>query len=225
MFPALAMVGLLLGANAITSTNSSYVRVVTDDSTVEEGSRFSVTALVNSESPVNAVDVTLAYDGDALEVLEVDRGQSVLTIWTEDPIVTDEAIILRGGTFRRGFIGEHELITIDFLANQAGQTEISARGLTLLAGDGSGADVNTETHPESTLGLFVYNETTDPEDMAVVVDGRVVTDLNGDGAVTLADVSAFMAAWHSESNTYDFNDDGQMTFRDFSIILADFFLR
>jgi hypothetical protein len=53
----------------------------------------------------------------------------------------------------------------------------------------------------------------------------IVTDLDGDGEVSLKDISAFMAAWLTRASTFDFNGDGRMTFKDFSILLSDSFFK
>jgi hypothetical protein len=53
----------------------------------------------------------------------------------------------------------------------------------------------------------------------------ILTDTNGDGKVDVSDITLFMSAWLTQNRVYDFNKDGRMTFRDFSILLADAFLR
>jgi hypothetical protein len=53
----------------------------------------------------------------------------------------------------------------------------------------------------------------------------IVTDIDGDGTVSLSDVARFLSAWRVKDAVYDFNGDGQMTFRDFGIILSDSFFR
>lgn len=223
MFPALAVFAALAGAAALTTSSESYIRLEASDTTIEAGERFTMHVYANAHVPVNAVDVTIRFDEAAVKVLEVDRGQSVLTIWTEDPIVEDDRVILRGGTFRRGFLGEHKLASIDLKAEETGQSSFSVSDVILLAGDGSGTSVSVAEGPEPDVNLYIYDENTDPESIGVDVEVRVVTDINGDGSVTLQDISAFMAAWSKRDKVYDFNNDGHMTFRDFSIILADFF--
>jgi hypothetical protein len=47
-----------------------------------------------------------------------------------------------------------------------------------------------------------------------------VKDVTGDGTVSLADMSAFLVAWTTKNKLYDFNNDGAMTFADFSILLT-----
>ena len=225
MFPLAIGFAAILGAQLITSTESSYIRLEVSKQTVQTDDVFAVDVYAYAHVPVNAVDVTLRFDGDKVEVIQVDRGQSVLTIWTEDPVITDNSVLLRGGTFRRGFIGEHKVATIDLRAKQTGRSQFNADDVLLLAGDGQGTPVTTSESGDSSTSLYIYDENTNPEDINIEVDINLITDLDGDGKVTLRDISAFMSDWGSKSRLHDFNGDGRMTFRDFSIILANFFFQ
>lgn len=224
MFPVFLGFALFLGANSI-STQSSYIRLETDATVIRADERFHLDVLANAHEPVNAVDITLRFDSASVEVISVDRGQSVLTIWTEEPKVTNNTVTLRGGTFRRGFLGEHKIATIVLRAKQTGQSDLSTASATLLAGDGSGTPVRVSEVADSKISLFIYDENTSPSDIGANVQVALATDIDGDGKVTLRDISAFMAAWSNRSIIYDFDGDGRMTFRDFSIILASFFTR
>jgi hypothetical protein len=223
MFPALISVMAVLSAAAITATDVSYVRLSTPQAAVAAGTKFSIDVYAYAHVPVNAVDITLQFDGSAVEVLGVDRGQSVLTLWTEDPIIEKDKVVLRGGTFRKGFIREHKIATISLKAKQTGQSSVSATNVMLLAGDGVGSPVSVAEAMDSSVSLYIYDENSSPDNIGVNVTVNIITDIDGDGKVTLKDVSAFMSAWATKSKVYDFNGDGRMTFRDFSIILANFF--
>jgi hypothetical protein len=214
---------LLLGASVITSTEVSYVRLEADKSLIQAGDRFSLDVYAFAHQPVNAVDVTLRFEEGAVEVLSVDRGQSVLTIWTEDPIVEKDRVILRGGTYRKGFVGEHKIATIELVAKQSGQSEFFAANVILLAGDGRGTPVTIAEADDSSLNLYVYDENETPENIGVDVAVSIVTDVDGDGKVSLKDISIFMNAWSTKKRLFDFNGDGKMSLKDFSIILADAF--
>jgi hypothetical protein len=220
---SLTALALFLTA-ALTNSEVSYIRLTASNSLVEEGDRFSVDVFAYAHVPVNAVDVTLRFDGDTVEVVSVDRGQSVLTIWTEDPIIEANKITLRGGTFRKGFLGEHRLATVELRAKKTGKSNFSADSVILLAGDGRGTPVTVAKSSESSASLYIYDESQTPSDIAVDVQISIVTDIDGDGTVGFNDLSAFMSAWVSKQTAYDFNGDGKMSFRDFSIILSDYFL-
>ena len=174
MFPLAIGFAVVLGAQAITSTESSYIRIETDKQAVETGDRFTVDVFAYAHVPVNAVDVTLRFNGERVEVLEVDRGQSVLTIWTEDPIVTSESVTLRGGTFRKGFLGEHKIASIDLKAKNTGNSEFVTSDVLLLAGDGLGTPVSTSDSSGSKVSLYVYDSNTSPDDIGVDVDVRIL---------------------------------------------------
>jgi hypothetical protein len=217
-------IATLLGLAAVTGTDSSYIKLVTSTTVIEAGQQFEVDVYANAVVPVNAVDVTLNFDANDVEVTGVDRGQSVITIWTEDPVIEKDKVILRGGTYRKGFIGEHKIATINLRAKQTGESTFTVGNIMLLAGDGKGTPVKVADSTQSRVSLYIYDENTDPADITVAASISIVTDIDGDGKVSLKDISAFMAAWSSKKQIYDFNGDGKMSFRDFSIILADFFL-
>ncbi len=223
MFPAAASIVALMSASVILSTEASYVRLEASKTTVEAGGNFSVQIYAYAHEPVNAIDVTINYDSNKVSVEQIDRGQSVITIWTEDPVITDNKIIFSGGTFRRGFLKEHLIASVDFKAKSTGPSEFSVSDLLLLAGDGTGTEVAVSEVIDSKLNLFIYDENSDPAKIKVEATLNLLTDLDGDGKITLRDISAFMAAWHDKSAFYDFNSDGKMSFRDFSIILANYF--
>ncbi|MCB9818145.1 hypothetical protein H6787_01525 [Candidatus Nomurabacteria bacterium] len=223
MFPAIISFVAMMGAAVITSKDVSYVRLETSDTTVEAGNQFSIDVFAYAHVPVNAVDVTLQFDSEAVEVLGVDRGQSVLTIWTRDPVIENGKVILQGGTYRKGFLKEHRIATINVRAKETGQSTFEATNVMLLAGDGAGSPVSVADSNNSVVNLYIYDENTSPDSIGVNVNVNLITDIDGDGKVTLKDISSFMAAWHQKNKLYDFNGDGRMTFKDFSIILANFF--
>lgn len=216
-------VALLLAAAVISGNEASYIRLQTNSSTIKAGDRFSVDVYAFAQVPVNAVDVALTFDQKYVEVLAVDKGQSVLTIWTQEPTFQNGKVTLSGGTFRKGFVGEHKIATISLLAKQTGQSTLDASSVSLLAGDGKGTPVKVSNADGSHLSLYVYDEKSDPAKIGVTVAVSLLTDIDGDGKVSLKDVSAFMGAWANSSHVYDFNNDGRMSFSDFSIILANAF--
>jgi len=223
MFPAVLGTILLLSASSINSIDGSYVYLNPNTTTVAAGEILSIEVGVSANTPINAVDIQVEFPSDKVEVFSIDRGQSVLTIWTEDPIVTSNSIQFVGGTFKRGFIGEHEVATIKFRALETGQYELNVEEVVFVAGDGTGKEVPVEKHVSNTLSLFNYDENTTAEEIKIAVESGIPTDLNNDGKVTLQDISAFMGAWNQKTQLFDFNNDGKMTFKDFSIILADYF--
>jgi len=217
----------ILGMAAVVSTNESTIKIVSSSDVVERGKQFSVDVIVRAITPVNAVDIQVAFPADQIEVLGIDRGESVLTLWTADPKVENGIVYLQGGTYQRGFIGEHKIATINVKALKNGQATFIPKTIKLLAGDGKGTQIPVKTDG-GTFKTAIYDPgTTPPQPSTLKATGEVlvVTDIDNDGKVTLRDISSFMASWTGGGAIYDFNNDGQMTFRDFSIILADFFIK
>jgi hypothetical protein len=227
MFPFVLGLAAVLSASALNSVSYSYIRIAPSTTTLASGDRFSVGIYVNAHVPVNAVDISLSFSETAVEIIGIDKGESVITLWTEDPSAKDGVITLRGGTFQRGFRGEHLIATVNMKAKQTGQAEFSIANLSLLAGDGKGTPVLTGQPQQSKANIVVLAPgASDDEEVSNIsadIALHIVTDIDGDGRVSLKDISAFLGAWHGRTAVYDFNNDGKMTFRDFAIILAESF--
>ncbi len=206
----------------VVSTEDTYLSIRSDTTALRSGDTFSFDIYAVATNPVNAIDVTVAYPDAQMEVLGIDFGESVITLWTEEPEAKNGTILLRGGTFRQGFIGEHFIARIDAKATESGTVKIKISEAQLLAGDGQGTEIALADLGEEEVRLYVAN--TDGS-MVSVVDVAILTDLNGDGEVGMSDIMAFMNAWRNQNVIFDFNGDKQMTFRDFAIILADSFTR
>ena len=232
-FPMLFVVAAFLGASVVDSTSQSYIHIESSESSVKAGEVFSIGIYVSAHVPVNAVDIALSFPDTQVEVMGIDVGESVITLWTVDPYVEDNTVVLRGGTFRKGFKGDHLIATVNAKANTSGLATFEVSDVLLLAGDGSGSEVSVTSSGQESTHLYVANEdgtfatTVSSEGSGVegTVTIRIVTDIDGDGSVSLGDVSRFMAAWSSKAEVFDFSGDGKMTFRDFAIILADVFFK
>jgi hypothetical protein len=227
-FPLVFAFAALLAASAIVSENKSFVHLESSVKSVRAGEQFAIDVYVTAHVPVNAVDLTLEFPKDQISIVGIDKGQSVITLWTEEPSVKGNSVVMRGGTFRKGFIGDHLIATINARATQTGVAEFSVGTVTLLAGDGSGSKVSVAKTGEEEKSFFIIDSNGETNtESAIGIKGDVavllVTDIDGDGTVTLGDISRFMGAWSGGGAVYDFNGDGVMTFRDFGIILSDSF--
>ncbi len=211
-----------VGATAILSQTDSHLVLESSRSVVTTGERFYVDIYLDAKQPVNAVDIELSFPSHRLEVEGVDVGRSVITLWTEQPYVENGSIYLRGGTYRRGFIGRHLIATVQLQAVSMGTVNINTEKVNLFAGDGTGRDVEAVDVGKESVTVIVHDKDFVPKSIA---EGTVLGDLDGDGVVTLKDISIFMSAWHDGSAVYDFTGDGKMTFRDFGILLSMYFFQ
>jgi hypothetical protein len=230
-FPLIFAFAALLGVASVISSSESSIHLETSQTSVRAGETFRIEVYANAHVAVNAVDIKLEFPKEQIQILGIDTGESVITLWAKEPYVEGNTVILQGGTFRRGFRGDHLIATINAKAIETGLAQISVGDVQLLAGDGTGSEVPvTENHDDSTTFYIADEEGHFAEaGSGVNLQGTasvvIVTDIDGDGAVTLSDISRFMSAWASRTVVYDFNGDGYMSFRDFGIILADSFLR
>lgn len=210
---------LVLGLAAVVSDKGSFITIETPSETVTTGQDFFITVKVTAHTPVNAIDIALSYPQNRLEIESIDTGTSVITLWAEEPKAEGGIITLRGGTFKRGFLGEHTVARIRAVAKESGLAYVRTSEARLVAGDGLGTEVVVR-ESGSSAEVTVSGE---PGTLVATGELTIVTDIDGDGKVDIRDISAFMAAWFTREKTFDFNGDGRMTIRDFSILLADSF--
>jgi hypothetical protein len=222
-FPLVVIATIFASLASVVSEQGSYITIKTSQVTIEQDQIFYIDILATTHVPVNAVDLVIAYPEEDMVVDSIDTGLSVITLWTEDPYAKDGNIYLRGGTFRKGFVGEHTIARIKAHAVKSGVAKIFIRDTQLVAGDGKGTEV---TAVESPLGNEIQIAITSSGELEKKeVSLAILSDVDNDGDVDLGDISSFMAAWFTRRQTFDFNNDGRMTFTDFSILLADSFFK
>ena len=223
-FPLVIISALFAGVAAIISGNVSYVTISTDVTSVQRDQQFFIDVSVTAHVPINAVDLTITYPVDTVSVLGIDTGSSVITLWAENPVAENGTIHLRGGTFRKGFIGEHHIARIKAEARETGEARILLKDTDLVAGDGKGTPVETDN--SNGQGIIIVSVAgSDETTISGTASISIITDTDGDGDVDLTDISVFMLAWFTHEKLYDFNGDGRMSFIDFSILLAESFLK
>jgi len=228
-FPVIVAALVIAGAAVITADDDvSQIILETKPNIVHSDEEFTINVKAIAHTPANTVDVEITYPENQIEILGVDTGESVITLWTEKPTWEDGVITMNGGAFRKGFLGEHLIARIQARAKGTGKALITATDARLLAGDGKGTELRVGNRGrDSEVYVAKTGETTgnSSPDIAGELSLGVVTDLDGDGEVGFSDVSAFMNAWRTRSKTLDFNGDGHMTFKDFAIILSDSFFK
>lgn len=224
MFPLMLGTFAVLFASII-STDKSYVKLVPSETMVTNGDDFFIDVYVNAHVPVNAININVGYSSEMVDIKDVNIGNSVLTIWTHEPTIKDDLISFSGGTFKRGFLGEHLIGTINAKAKFTGNTEFFIKNVELLAGDGTGSSVVTDkSNSNSKTSFYIHDQDEDPSKISAEVKININADIDGDGNVTIGDIRTFLANWSAKNTTHDFNNDGRMNFIDFSIILTKSFL-
>jgi len=226
MFPLVAVTFGMLGATYL-SGGSSYVILTPSPQYVESGGLVEILVEAVAHTPVNTVDIEVAFPADQLRIVGVDKGDSVITLWTTEPTVENNRVQLRGGVYRKGFVGRHVIARINARATNEGDADVLVRSSIFLAGDGKGTPISID--PGSNRKAAVQVGTRGILDPKTTISGKVsvavFTDIDGDKDVDMDDIQLFMAAWRSGTKVYDFNGDGRMTFRDFAILLSDSFFK
>jgi hypothetical protein len=221
-FPLLFAFATFLGLASIVSTSASAIELELKTTVVNKNSDFQIDVYATALVPVNAVNIAIDYSADLIEVLGIDKGQSVITLWTEDPKATNGVITLTGGTYRKGFIGKHLIATINARAKVDGKANFVVKKAELYAGDGKASAVLTKLD-NGRADIMVTSQPV--QSNSGIADQKsisvyVVTDIDHDGAVSMADITTFMKNWFTRSALYDFNNDGLMTINDLSILLS-----
>jgi hypothetical protein len=220
MFSLAFLLLIVMSVAAVVGSSKSAIVLETNQKQHTPGESFSINVYAVATTPVNAVSLSIGYPEDKIEILGIDRGESVITLWTSDSRVENGAVILEGGTYRKGFVGKHLIATINAKARSAGEVVITTKEANLLAGDGRGTKIDAKVGEDSVARVQIAESNGTLEGEAVVL---LVSDVNSDGKVTLEDISIFMVEWVKQNNRYDFNNDGSMTFKDFSILLSNYF--
>lgn len=101
-----------------------------------------VDVLLNSSGePINAVDVSIAYPTDLLEVKSVSKSKSILSLWPKEPVYSNGRLSFSGGVPAPGFNGTGNNLTISFLAKKEGEARLAITDGLVLAADGRGTNV------------------------------------------------------------------------------------
>ncbi len=204
------------GLAAVLQSNAETRVIIEVPSTKQlVGQSYTVNIYVFAKEPVNAVNLEINIPNSVV-VQSIDKGESVITLWTKDPVVTDHVAYFEGGTYRKGFVGKHKIASLKVVSDSLDSAVFTIKKVSLLAGDGRGTEL-----ADKDVGLLTaeVKHTNDQND-TIITAVNTQFDITTDGKVSLADVSAFLAAWTKHSTVYDFNDDGVMNFRDFSILLT-----
>lgn len=111
---------------------------------IAPNSEFYVTVFLDSQNPVNAVQIAVEFTPDTLEFVGHNDANSIISVWQERPSLLSEGLIgFTGGTFD-GFSGEKgEIMKLRFRAKSEGVGGLGLRGSNLYLADGQGTEVAT----------------------------------------------------------------------------------
>ncbi len=154
---------------------------------IYQGDTFVVETRISSpDKSINAVEGSLLFDNNGLEVKELSTGGSLFSLWLEQPVFSNEEgrISFVGGV-PGGFQGkEAEILKIIFFAKNEGKAKLDFRDdISVFLNDGQGTQMGpwvepltlsiskrpTEIPPKDEWQRLLKEDTTPPEPFEVVV--------------------------------------------------------
>ena len=132
------------------------------------------------DTSVNAIEGTLLFSPEFLELKEIRDGNSAINFWVEKPHSTENDKVVFSGITTGGFSGKNEfLFSLVFRTKKTGDSNISFKDVQILENDGAGTKlpVNTSSFKfsissevnRSNIDNFKINDTSPPEDFSPAI--------------------------------------------------------
>lgn len=204
---------MMLLASSLSMLRSDRELGLSPDDTryLEYGATSTVSVVFDADRPVNAIGATLAFPPEKVAVDEISLSESSLDLWTEQPTVDSAkgTITFSGGSITKdGLVGPGTLFTFSFTALATGTIVFSFNDGQMLAHDGKGTIIASETYP---LSYFIRDT------------GAPSPDVNHDRTVNLLDFGIVSSRLFGTYKTaYDLNQDGYITLADLRILVSQF---
>ncbi len=153
---AIMSVATILCAGIFSPAYAATISVTPASSEIGVGEKVNVALRVDSEGvSFNAVQVTIRFPKDTLEVTGVDKTGSVLSFWLEEPQFSNDAgtITFTGGT-PYGVTGSSmQVLNVAFRAKGSGVGAILFTEASVSASDGSGTNILTKMN-DGVIGVI-----------------------------------------------------------------------
>lgn len=124
---------------------AASLNITSSASEVKTGDIVNIKVVLNSSgAAVNSAEGVLNFPSDILEVISLDKSNSIFSIWVEDPSFSNSigTISFSGGLPSPGFIGTNgKVISVVFHAKKSGTATFNISDGAVRADDGSGTSV------------------------------------------------------------------------------------
>lgn len=228
-----AVVGLWTSVVSVDPKEPAAVQLSPTQATTIVGEPFFVEIVVNSDVPANAFSGLIEFDHTILQVAAIDYNTSIADLWVDKPWYEngDGTINFAGGTTKEGgFTGSGTLMKIAFIPTTAGDGHISIDEANVFAHNGFGSALELEPSIDghftdeslATSASSVGQNGSDGSSRVSVLSTPPTLDLDDDGDITIRDISIFMPNLFTKEARFDFNLDGEVDLKDFSILLDKF---
>jgi len=126
----------------VSSVNAATLYLSPSSQNIYKDNSFIVEVRINTEDEeINTVGVNLTYSLNSLEILDINKGDSVLTLWPKEPVIQDGKIYFTGGV-PNGFQEEDALIArLIFRGKEIGEGVVNfEENSQVLLNDGLGTE-------------------------------------------------------------------------------------
>jgi hypothetical protein len=180
-----------------------------NENIVTVGDVFFADVMAVSDTPINAIEASLSFPSDLLEVENISLDGSILDLWPKKPSFSNASgtILWSGGTVQPGgFVQTGKIFNIAFVAKKTGEAKIRFDKALFAAYDGKG----TILFPVQNGISYTIRPKTKPS-----------PDFNNDGSITFTDINLWVVGYfRSYDPRYDLNTDGKVNLGDLSIFLS-----
>ena len=201
------MVFLLASSLSLIRNPEEMCIVPSDNRYVEVGEQVTLEVIADADTPINVVSATIVTPPQAITIQDISKEESVITLWSEEPIASDDGKVhFSGGIVRdTGFLGRGLILTVT--PTEAGEANIYFEDTKMLAHDGTGMEVACSENP-------------------IVLSVRPKSfpnpDVNGDQHVNIFDFGVISARlFMSYDRSYDLNLDGKITIADIGVLISN----
>ena len=143
-----------------TAASASTISISPASGSYQSGQTFTTNIRVQPQgNDVNAVEASMSFDRNVLEVVNLSRDGSVFSLWTTEPTFSNSAgTITFGGGSPTPFTSASTILTATFRVIGAGSGEVRFDNVSILVADGMGTDV----FAGATSGTYTSTAATTP---------------------------------------------------------------
>lgn len=137
---------IILAFPSITNAQEASLYLSPPTGVHEIGQPFTIRLLVDTDGEdINAAEGVLSYNPSDFEVVEISTEESIFSIWTTQPLLSDNGGISFGGGSSQAFSGDiGRIFSITLNPLRSGVGRITFNSGSVLAADGSGSNIISE---------------------------------------------------------------------------------
>ena len=144
----IALIAILASAGSTFDVHKAHAAtliIVPDSFKVSAGNIVSADIIVDTSGvAINDSEAAISFPTDLLQVMSVNKGSSIFSLWVEDPKFSniDGTITYSGGAPNPGYTGKNgKIISVVFKAKKQGNATLVFSDATVRKNDGLGTDV------------------------------------------------------------------------------------